>query len=43
MLSDNLGLKVAMYARSAQSGEVVISYESLVELDEVLRRLGGSL
>ncbi len=42
MLSDNLGLKVAMYTRSAQSGEVVISYESLIELDEVLRRLGGS-
>lgn len=42
MLSDNLGLKVAMYSRSAQSGEVVISYESLIELDEVLRRLGGS-
>lgn len=43
MLSDNLGLKVAMYTRSAQSGEVVISYESLVELDEVLRRLGGGM
>lgn len=43
MLSDNLGLKVAMYTRTAQSGEVVISYESLVELDEVLRRLGGGM
>lgn len=43
MLSDNLGLKVAINTYSAQTGEVVIAFESLVELDGVLRRLGGSM
>lgn len=43
MLSNNLGLNVAINTFNPQSGEVVIRYESLMELDEVLRRLGGSL
>jgi ParB family chromosome partitioning protein len=41
MLAENLGLKVVLNTRSAKSGDVVISYQTLAELDEVLRRLGG--
>jgi ParB family chromosome partitioning protein len=41
MLSENLGLKVAINPRGAQAGEVVITYENLSQLDDVLRRLGG--
>ncbi len=41
-LSENLGLKVAIYDRG-QSGELVISYESLSQLDEILRKLGDSI
>lgn len=43
MLADSLGLKVAIDTRSAQAGEVVISYDSLSQLDEILRRLGGGV
>ncbi|MBN8544075.1 MAG: ParB/RepB/Spo0J family partition protein [Alphaproteobacteria bacterium] len=43
MLSDNLGLGVSINTRSGKAGEVTISYNSLTELDEVLRRLGGSI
>lgn len=43
MLAENLGLKVAINTRGAQAGEVVISYDSLAQLDEILRRLGGSM
>lgn len=41
-LSENLGLKVSINDRG-QSGEIMISYESLEQLDEILRRLGGSI
>jgi ParB family chromosome partitioning protein len=43
MLANNLGLRVSISQRSGQAGEVVISYDSLVQLDEILRRLGGSI
>jgi ParB family chromosome partitioning protein len=43
MLSDNLGLKVSIHTRGAKAGEVAIQYNSLAELDEILRRLGGSI
>ena len=43
MLADNLGLKVSIDPRGAQSGEVTLSYESLSELDDILRRLGGGI
>jgi ParB family chromosome partitioning protein len=43
MLSSNLGLKVSIKTHGAQKGEVQISYESLAQLDEILRRLGGSI
>jgi ParB family transcriptional regulator, chromosome partitioning protein len=38
-LSENLGLKVSINDRG-QSGELVIAYDSLSQLDEILRRLG---
>jgi ParB family chromosome partitioning protein len=41
MLAENLGLKVSITPRGAQSGSVTIQYESLSQLDDVLRRLGG--
>lgn len=41
-LSENLGLKVAITDRG-QAGEINIAYESLEQLDEILRRLGGSI
>lgn len=41
MLADSLGLRVSIDTRSGQSGEVIISYDSLSQLDEILRRLGG--
>jgi ParB family chromosome partitioning protein len=43
MLAENLGLKVSINTRTAQAGEVVIGYDSLAQLDEILRRLGGSI
>lgn len=41
-LSENLGLKVSINDRG-QSGEIMIAYESLEQLDDILRRLGGSI
>ena len=41
-LSENLGLKVSINDRG-QTGEIVIAYSSLEQLDEILRRLGGSI
>ena len=41
MLAENLGLRVSITTRSGQAGDVIISYDSLMQLDEVLRRLGG--
>lgn len=38
-LSENLGLKVSIYDRG-QSGEIVLSYDSLSQLDDILKRLG---
>jgi ParB family chromosome partitioning protein len=39
-LSENLGLRVSINDRGHQ-GEILIGYDSLAQLDEVLRRLGG--
>jgi ParB family chromosome partitioning protein len=41
-LSENLGLRVSIDDRG-QSGEIVISYDSLSQLDSILRRLGDSI
>ncbi len=41
-LSDNLGLKVAIYDRGS-SGEIVIAYDTLNQLDEILKRLGDGI
>lgn len=41
-LSDNLGLRVSINDRG-QSGEIVIAYDSLSQLDEILRRLGDGI
>jgi ParB family chromosome partitioning protein len=41
-LSENLGLKVSINDRG-QSGEITIAYASLEQLDDILRRLGGSI
>jgi len=43
MLSNSLGLAVTITERGKQKGEVQIRYETLSELDEILRRLGGSI
>lgn len=43
MLAGNLGLRVSIESTGNQSGEVIISYSSLSQLDEILRRLGGSI
>lgn len=43
MLAESLGLRVSIDARGGQAGEVMISYESLTQLDEILRRLGGGM
>jgi ParB family chromosome partitioning protein len=43
MLSENLGLKVSITQHGAQKGEVTVGYETLMQLDEVLRRLGGAV
>lgn len=43
MLAENLGLKVSINTRSGKEGEVVIAYETLAQLDEILRRLGGTM
>jgi ParB family transcriptional regulator, chromosome partitioning protein len=41
-LSENLGMTVSITDRG-QNGEVLISYESLNQLDDLLRRLGGGM
>lgn len=41
-LSENLGLKVAIHDRG-QSGEIILTYDSLSQLDEILRRLGDGV
>ena len=41
-LSENLGLKVAIHDRG-QSGQIVLTYDSLSQLDEILRRLGDGV
>ena len=41
-LSENLGLKVAIHDRG-QNGDIVIAYDSLSQLDDILRRLGDTL
>lgn len=41
-LSENLGLKVSINDHG-QSGEITIAYSSLEQLDDILRRLGGSI
>lgn len=41
-LSNNLGLRVSILDRG-QSGEITLHYESLSQLDEILKRLGGSI
>lgn len=41
MLAESLGLRVSIDTRSGQAGEVIIGYDSLTQLDEILRRLGG--
>ena len=38
-LSENLGLKVSIDDRG-QNGDIIISYDSLSQLDDILRRLG---
>lgn len=43
MLAENLGLVVSINTQGTQAGEVSIRYESLSQLDEILRRLGGSI
>ena len=41
-LSENLGLKVSINDRG-QSGEIVISYDTLSQLDKILQRLGDGV
>lgn len=43
MLADSLGLHVSITTTSGQAGEVVISYNTLTQLDDILRRLGGGM
>lgn len=41
-LSENLGLKVGIFDQG-NSGEITIEYNTLEQLDDVLRRLGGGI
>ncbi len=43
MLAKSLGLRVSIDQRAGQTGDVIISYDSLTQLDEILRRLGGGM
>lgn len=43
MLAENLGLEVSINASSGQAGAVVIRYNNLKQLDDILRRLGGGV
>lgn len=40
-LSDNLGLQVTINDINGEKGEVVIGYQALSQLDDILRRLGS--
>lgn len=40
-LSENIGVRVSINDRG-QAGEITLAYESLMELDEILQRLGNS-
>src|SRR5690606_18253560 len=40
-LSENLGLRVAINDRG-QSGEIILAYDSLAQLDIILRKLGSN-
>lgn len=42
-LSSNLGLNVSINASSGQKGSIVIQYESLGQLDDILRRLSDGI
>lgn len=42
-LTENLGLSVNINDLGGQKGEIVISYDTLTQLDSVLRRLGGGV
>lgn len=42
-LSDNLGLRVSINDMGGQKGHIYIEYQSLTQLDDILRRLGGSI
>lgn len=42
-LTENLGLQVAINDMGGQKGEIVITYDTLTQLDSVLRRLGGGV
>lgn len=41
-LSENLGIKVSINDRG-QSGEIILAYDSLAQLDEILRKLGSEV
>jgi ParB family chromosome partitioning protein len=41
-LSESLGVRVSIHDRG-QNGEIVLAYDSLSQLDEILRRLGNSV
>lgn len=41
-LSENLGVRVAIYDRGP-AGDIVLSYDSLSQLDEILKRLSNSI
>ncbi|MFO0388106.1 MAG: ParB/RepB/Spo0J family partition protein [Alphaproteobacteria bacterium] len=40
-LSENIGVRVAINDRG-QAGEIILSYDSLMQLDDILRRLGSN-
>lgn len=42
-LSDNLGLKVSINDHGGQKGDVIIHYEALTQLDDILRRLSDGV
>ncbi|MEZ5692228.1 MAG: ParB/RepB/Spo0J family partition protein [Rickettsiales bacterium] len=41
-LSENLGIRVSIHDKG-QTGEIILSYDSLSQLDEILRRLGDGI
>ncbi len=40
-LSENLGLRVSIHDRG-QSGEIIVAYDNLSQLDVILRKLGSN-